>query len=362
MRVTDPEGKILGVGTYSDSSSIAVRVLDFTETMITVDWFEKRFREAQERRLLLGYGPETQTTGYRLLFGEADGVPGLIVDCYEDVFVFQIATAGMDALRSLIVSALTNCFSPRTIIERSDISTRKEENLEDVIVVHLGEDPRQVEFLEQGIKFISDPLNGQKTGFFLDQKETRTAIRQFAHGRDVLNLFSYTGASGVSAMKGGATSVHNVDGSQFALEGCQAHARLHHISETQFTTKRSDIFQWFNEHTEQTFGMVVMDPPALIKSNKDAEEGKKAYHFMNRAALRLVKDGGIFVTSSCSHYFTEEDFAFLLRRASVQANVSLSILAITHQSADHPVSVYFPEGQYLKTFVCSVRRLSTEVR
>jgi len=355
VRVTDPDGKFLGVGTYSDSSSIAVRVLDFTDVMIDHAWFVKRFQEAGERRRLLGYGPETQTTGYRLLFGEADGVPGLIVDRYSDVLVFQIATAGMDAMRALVISAISECFAPLAIIERSDISTRKEENLEDVIAIHVGKDPGLVEFMEQECTFSADPLNGQKTGFFLDQKETRAAIRSLAKGRDVLNLFSYTGAAGVSAMMGGGKSVHHVDASQAALDGCAVNAKLNNMGQKSVTTERADIFQWFNEHKDGQYEMVIMDPPALIKSNKDVEEGKKAYHFMNRAAMRLVKDGGIFVTSSCSHYFSEEDFAFMLRRASVQANVSLAILHITHQSPDHPVSVYFPEGQYLKTFICQVR-------
>ncbi|HLD17863.1 MAG TPA: class I SAM-dependent rRNA methyltransferase [Patescibacteria group bacterium] len=356
VHVRDPEGNTVGVGTASTVSSIAIRLFVFEEAVIDQAWFVQRLREADVRRHLLGYGPGMDTTGYRIVFGESDGIPGLIVDRYEDVLVFQLGTAGLDAIRLEIIEALKEVFHPRVIVERSDLPSRHEENLEDVMGVQSGDDPGLVAFQENGLIFEADVLGGQKTGFFLDQKDLRQAIRSFANGRDVLNLFSYTGSAGVAALAGGAKRVLNVDASASALEACQPLARLNKLPVKRMETQKADIFPWIASQREPAYDLVLVDPPALIKSQKDIEEGKKAYHFLNRSAMRLVSDNGIFITSSCSHYLSEEDFTFILRRASVQAGVHLSILRVIRQSPDHPFSLYFPEAGYLKSFVCEVRR------
>ncbi|HTK05379.1 MAG TPA: class I SAM-dependent rRNA methyltransferase [Candidatus Eisenbacteria bacterium] len=358
VRVEDVGGKVIGTGTYSGKSSIAVRLLEFGDKEVVIDeaWFAKKFKESDDRRRLHGYGPGEATDGYRAVFGEADGLPGLVVDRYKDVLVLQISTAGMDARREEIVAALRKVFSPSAIIERSDLAVRKEEALSDETGTLFGETPEEVAFKEHGMNFSADVVGGQKTGFFLDQKSLRSAIARYAAGREVLNLFSYTGAAGVAAIKGGAKSVLNVDASVTALEGCRRMAELNGIEPHVFTTEESDAFQFLSAKTEPAFDMVLMDPPALIKSQRDGEEGKKAYHFLNRAALRLVRDGGVFVTSSCSHFLNEEDFAFTLRRASVQAGVRLDVMEVVRQAPDHPLSVYFPESAYLKSFICRVTR------
>lgn len=373
VHVADRNGRVIGTGTYSNAGSIAVRAFLFGQGAIDRTLLTRRIKEAHERRILQGYGPGTQTTGYRCVFGEADGIPGLVVDRYADVIVFQIATAGLDRLRGDVVAALTEALKPTCLVERSDAPIRKEENLEPVVMVHIGEEPGMVEFLEMGRRSIADVMHGQKTGFFLDQKELRTALGALAHGRDVLNLFSYSGAAGVAAMQGGAKSVHHVDGSEEALALVNEHARLNGLEADAFTTEQADMFQWLaltrpltkgeielarETQVTPSFGMVIIDPPALIKSHKDIEEGKKAYHFLNRAAMRLVRDNGIFVTSSCSHFMTEDDLAFILRRASVQAGVELQVLRTVRQSPDHPLSVYFPESAYLKSFICRVKKIS----
>ena len=367
--VADEKGKILGTGTYSTHSSIAVRVFAFSEEELTQEWFTQKIKEAHDRRMLLGYGPKTNTTGYRVVFGEADGIPGFVLDRYGDVFVFQLATAGLDKMIGLIVPAIRDAFpDATTIVERSDIPVRKEEGVDERVSVYFGEEPGFVPFKENGWNAIADVMRGQKTGFFLDQKDTRRAIADVAFGRSVLNIFSYSGTAGVVAMKGRAVSVHNVDSSETALALCVEHAKKNRIAAGAFTTERSDVFQWFNENRTPlskgeeegvagAYGMVILDPPALIKSKKDAEEGKKAYHFLNRAALRMIEENGILVTSSCSAFFSEEDFAFMLRRASIQAGVKISVLRVIRQSPDHPLSVYFPESSYLKTFVCRVNQV-----
>lgn len=356
VRVADKHGKVLATGTYSARSSIAVRAFAFGEAAIDGAWIAQRLKEADDRRLAMGYGPGTDTTGYRVVFGEADHLPGLVVDRYEDAVVFQISTMGMDRFREEVIAAIKKVLKPETIVERSDLPVRAEEFLEDVLVVHEGEADEPVAFKEGGLKFLADLKGGQKTGFFLDQKDARAALAKFAEGKKALNLFSYSGAAGIAMMKGGAESVHSMDSSEDALALCEKHAKLHKIKPEAFTTESADIFQWLGEQKDGDFDMVVMDPPALIKSMKDAESGRKAYHFLNRAAMRLVKDGGIFATSSCSHFLTEDDLAYTLRRASVQAGITLDMLAAVRQSPDHPQSVYFPESAYLKTFIFRVKR------
>jgi 23S rRNA (cytosine1962-C5)-methyltransferase len=172
----------------------------------------------------------------------------------------------------------------------------------------------------------------------------------------VLNLFSYTGSFAVAALKAGARSVHNIDGSQSALDLIAAQLELNQLASSSVTTECTDVFNWISIHGDPSYDMVIVDPPALIKSHRDAETGSKAYHFLNRAALRLMRADGIFVTSSCSAHYSEDDFAVMLRRASVQAGVTLDILETVRQSADHPISIYFPESRYLKSFICQVRR------
>ena len=355
VRVADKNGKILATGTFSARSSIAVRCFEFGEATIDLAWFKEKIAEAEDRRKLMGYGHGTDTTGYRVVFGEADGIPGLVIDRYGDTVVFQISTAGMDAMRDHVLAAITETLRPVCLIERSDLPVRAEEGLEDVVKIHEGAADDLVAFEERGIRFLADPIKGQKTGFFLDQKDARYALGRLAKGKDALNLFSYSGAASVAMMKGGASSVHNIDASEEALELCRKHAELHDFSEKKFTTESADIFQWLGAGQEKKYDIVVMDPPALIKAMKDSEEGRKAYHFVNRAAMRLVKDGGIFATSSCSHFLTEDDLAFTLRRASVQAGLRLDMIQVVRQSADHPLSVYFPESAYLKTYIFRVR-------
>lgn len=356
INVAGPDGAIIGTGTYSAKSSIAVRLFAFENAVIDVDWLKTRLKEADASRRLIGYGPGTDTTGYRVVFGEADGIPGLVVDRYGDAMVIQLSTAGMDRMRDDVVAALVEVFAPVAVYERSDIAVRKEEGLHDEVGLRYGTLPEEVSFTERGMRFTADVVNGQKTGFFLDQKGLRDAVTRFAKGRRVLNLFSYSGATGVAAVRGGATEVVNVDSSAPALAACANHAEANDIAPDSFTTVETDAFQYLSDKDGEQFSMVVLDPPALIKNRKDAEEGKKAYHFLNRAALRLAEDGAIFVTSSCSHFLPEEDLAFILRRASVQAGVEIQVLETVRQSSDHPLSVYFPESAYLKSFICLVRR------
>jgi 23S rRNA (cytosine1962-C5)-methyltransferase len=355
VHVADANGKIIGTGTFSSHSQIAVRVFEFSEVTIDREWIAGRIAAAQNRRELLGYGPGTNTTGYRLIFGEADEFPGLIVDRYDNVLVIQSATAGVDRLKPLVVDVLTEQFQPRAIVERSDIPVRKEEGVEEFDGLLAGDDVTEVEFLENGLRFVAEVLAGQKTGFFLDQKDLRRTISSLASGGRILNLFSNSGSFSIAALKAGASSVLNIDSAGQALDLCPDLAERNGIPIDAITWECVDVFQWLSDVPEQQFDMVILDPPALVKAQGDLESGRKAYHFLNRAAMRMIKPDGILVTSSCSTYFREEDFLFMLRRASVQTGRSLEILHYVTQSPDHPWSVYFPESRYLKSFVCRLR-------
>ncbi len=356
VSVCDHEGGIVATGAYSKQSMIAVRVLEFADIEIGRDWLTRKIRLADQRRQLLGYGPGTDTTGYRVVFGESDNLPGLVVDRYNDVLVIQIAIAGMEKLRDDIIAALTDIFNPSCIYERSDLPNRTEEGLESKTGLCVGQMAEVVEFLEHGITYMADIATGQKTGFYLDQKDLRREIRRLASGRRVLDLFSYTGACGIAALAEGGLSAHFVDASQSALTLCRRQAVRNGIDVSNLTCDEADVFQWLSVRSRPEYDLIMLDPPALIKSKRHIDAGSKAYHFLNRAALRLVNDGGIFVTSSCSAFFPEAEMAAMLRRAAEQADVELSLLKIVRQSPDHPLSLAFPEAAYLKSFICQVRR------
>jgi 23S rRNA (cytosine1962-C5)-methyltransferase len=357
IHVAGSDGGVLATGSYCSSSSISIRVFERRNAVIDGAWFENNIRMSDGRRRLMGYGPKTDTTGYRAVFGESDGIPGLVIDRYGETVVFQLSTAGLDRRRAEIIDAISHVFAPRMIVERSDLASRKEEGLGDVKGIHLGDDSGPAKFTENGVKFLADPLNGQKTGFFLDQKDLRLALlKRFSKGKTALNLFSYTGSASVCAMLGGAKSVHNVDDSAQAMETGRENAALNGVDESAMTWEKADAFKWLGAKLAPEYDLVIMDPPALIKSSKDIEAGKKAYHFINRAAMRITKDGGIFITSSCSQALSTDDFSHILRRSARQAGVTLHPIGVFRQSDDHPVSIFFPEGAYLKSFAFTVER------
>lgn len=352
--VRDSRGKVLATGTFSARSQIRVRVLSFSRASLDRDFFKERFSRALSRRKRMGYGPGTETTGFRLAFGESDGLAGLVADCYEDVLVLQMATPGIELLRQPLMEALESLLSPRAVILQNDLPSRAEEGLEKGRETAAGALDGPAPFTENGLRFLSDVLEGQKTGFFLDQKDLRRRLAGFcAHAR-VLNLFSYTGAAGVYALSRGAKSVLNVDASERALSFCREHAERNGLDAGAMETERADVFSFLTEKPKERFDAVFIDPPAIIKSAKDKAAGAKAYHFLNREALSLVRPGGLFATSSCSAHLDRNDFAFMLRKASTQAGRSLFPLAFAGQSPDHPVSPYFPEAEYLKSAVFAV--------
>ena len=357
VRVVADDDELVGTGFYSAKSMIAVRLVEFDDVEMNREWLRRAITEANRRRELLGLtAVEGGEPGYRVVFGESDWLPGLVVDRYGHVLVMQFSTAGMERLREDTLAVLTELFAPKTIFERSDSPSRAEEGLSARVERASGEAVDRTPFREGGVVFEADIAEGQKTGFFLDQRRLREWVVRFASGRRVADLFSYSGASGICALAHGASGAVFVDSSARALDGVRRHLEVNSLSPDSTELVEEDVFQWLGARSAPEFDMVILDPPALIKSRKHAESGRKGYHFLNRAALRLINDGGLLISSSCSTHFSEDDLRVTLRRAADQAGVRLHVLAELSQSEDHPVSVYFPEARYLKSLICQVER------
>lgn len=363
VEVQSQGGARLGIGTFNPLTSIRVRLLtNNVDEEINAAFFEKRFRALEDwKRSHM----QEDTNGFRLVHSESDGIPGLIVDRYADVFVFQLHTAGMDRLRKEIVEALTRAFTPSAIVERSDVEARKQEGLTDrPVAVHLGTVETPVKFREYGLTFTADVLKGQKTGFFLDQREARRAVGRLSKDKRVLNLFSYSGAFSVHAAKGGAAYASSVDVSHPALEMAQGQLKQNGFEpedEARFSFVEADVIEYLEDPAlkDENFDLIVCDPPAFARHGAQAEDALKAYGALNASCLRLLEVGGVLVTSSCSGRVTPEDFRSMLKRAAGRAGRDVRILEILGHPFDHAERLAFPEGRYLKTFILEVTGVQT---
>lgn len=336
--LVDGDGKRIASGFYSRHSQIRLRALTFGEEELTADLLASRVRAAVARRAAIF---DEGTNCARLIAAEGDDLSGVIVDRYDDLVVVEISNRGAEQVKQLIIDALA---APRVHF-KNDLPVRQLEQLP------TGEDDVEpVDVLESGLKFRVDPGKGQKTGFFLDQRENRRMARALAGGKRVLNLFSYTGAFGVYAAAGGAASVMNVDVSQTAIEAARVNHQLNGF-DAEFTV--ADAFQWVRQH-RQRFDFVVCDPPAFAKSRGEVERAARGYKDINLHALRLVEPGGSMMTFSCSGHLSLDLFQKVLFAAAVDAGRRVSFVKRLGPGADHPVSLYCPEGEYLKGFLLEV--------
>lgn len=352
--VVDHGANFLARGYYNSKSNIAVRILTYErDEEIDVAFFEKRFQRALELRRPFLEGKDLNAL--RLVFAESDGLPGLIADTYGEVIVVQIHTLGMEKLKPIMIEAMVKAFAPKAIYERSDVSVRRQDGLETMPKgVLYGEMPDgPVEIREYGVKYLVDVVNGQKTGFFLDQRENRSAIRPYVRGKKVLNLFSYTGGFSCAALEAGVDYVTSVDVSESALDLCHKNMKLNCFATPRHQEVQSDVFDFLSKMVAdgKKFDVVIVDPPAFVKSQNKIKEAVKAYSKLNEQALRVVADGGLLVTSSCSSYVTPEMFRACLFQATLHTKDDLVILEQKTQPFDHPNRLFFPEGEYLKFFI-----------
>jgi len=342
-----------GRGYYNSKSKIVVRILTRVPIqVIDESFFEERFRTLQRERS--SFIDMEKTNAYRLCFAESDGLPGLIVDRYADAFVIQIHTLGMEQLKPIVISALRKVFQPKTIYERSDAQVRFQDGLtNNPSQLLFGEEPKgEILIKENNVLFYVDIAHGQKTGLFLDQRENREILQNYVRGKKVLNCFSYTGGFSLYAALGGAEKVASVDISKNAIAAAIRNFNLNKIPAEKHQGIVADVFDYLDSCKPGSFDITVLDPPAFVKNKKSIKKGMAGYLQINEAALRILPENGILVSSSCSSYVTDEMFQKMLTIASHRTGCSLKVLEIKHQPPDHPFNLDFPEGKYLKFWIC----------
>ncbi len=340
--VLNNAGRFIGRGYINPHSLIAVRLFTRTKEEIDGAFFRRRIAAARKLRTMLGFGDS-----FRAVFSEGDGLPGLIVDKYADTLVVQSSTAGIDRELDMVLDALKEEYTPKAIVLRNDTASRELEGLTRETRVIYGAISGPVTFEESGIKYRIDILEGQKTGFFFDQRENRLTVREYVPGRRVLDCFCYVGAWALSAARFGAKEVVGLDSSEQAIALATENAALNSLA-ARFN--KADVFDELRalEKQRERFGCIVLDPPAFVKSRAKVREGLKGYKEINLRAMKLLEPGGILVTCSCSHHIDQELFREMLIDAAYSAGRQVKLLEMRSQARDHPALLAARETQYLK--------------
>lgn len=349
-------GEWLAKAAYSPNSQIRARVWSFKKQDIDVEFFIQQINQAQLLRedIIERDG----LTGYRLIAAESDGLPGVTIDRYGNFLVCQLLSAGAEYQKEALLQALIHCFPECSIYERSDVSVRKKEGLEERTGVLHGESPdKPVVIEENGVKISVDIINGHKTGFYLDQRDSRFQAQKYVKDKEVLNCFSYTGGFGLYALKGGAKRVINADVSQLALDTAKHNAELNGFTEKKKAVfLNADVFKLLREYRDQgtKFDVVIMDPPKFAESKAQLNGACRGYKDINMLAMQILKPGGTLLTYSCSGLMDGNLFQKIIADAAVDANRSVKFVERFEQAADHPTDTAYPEGFYLKGFACKV--------
>ncbi len=346
-RVVSDRDKFLGFAYVNPASLISARILGRDpQYPPTPSLLVHRLQVALSLRRALYERPF-----YRLVYGESDGVPGLVLDRFDDVVVGQIATAGMEALKEQIVAAVQKVISPAAMIWKNDSAARDLEGLPRYVETAFGEPPATVSVEEGGVAFQVPVGTGQKTGWFFDQAANRLALRKYVGGARVLDVFSYLGAWGLGALKAGATEVTCVDSSASALEALQASAAANGLKPNVVRGDAFDVME--SMHAERRrFDVVVIDPPAFIKRKKDIPKGEAAYKRLNQLALQLLDRDGILVSCSCSYHMSGDSLVHAIQRAARHVGRFVQIVEVGGQAPDHPIHPAIPESRYLKAYFC----------
>jgi len=345
VRVADPKGRPIGVAHYSSTSQITLRLLSAKPEPVDRTFFLRRLTNAIAHRERV----VERSNACRLVFSEADLLPGLIVDRYGPYLVIQTLSQGMDRARDMIAHCLTELLAPAGIVARNDASVRKLEGLALETVVLSGDIPERVAIEMNGLKLEADLMHGQKTGVYLDQRENYIAASRHARGR-LLDCFTSTGGFALhSATR--AETVEAIDSSAPALATAAANAQTNGITNIQF--RQADVFE-FLAGIGRRYSMIVLDPPAFAKSRKSLEDAARGYKEINLRALRLLDAGGILVTCSCSHHLSEAALFEIVAEAALDAGKTLRVLERRTQAADHPILLTVPETHYLKCLILEV--------
>ncbi|MCM2651316.1 23S rRNA (cytosine(1962)-C(5))-methyltransferase RlmI [Serratia marcescens] len=354
--ILDSQGKWLARGAYSPESQIRARVWTFQQDEeINIDFFIRRLQQAQSWRNWVAQ--RDGLDGYRLIAGESDGLPGITIDRFQNFLVLQLLSAGAEYQRPALLSALQHCYPECSIYDRSDVAVRKKEGLPLAQGQVLGDlPPELLPITEHGMKLLVDIQQGHKTGFYLDQRDSRLAARNYSAGRRVLNCFSYTGAFAVSALMGGCEQVISVDTSQAALDIAKQNVELNKLDLSKAEFVRDDVFQLLRNYRAQgeKFDLIIMDPPKFVENKNQLASACRGYKDINMLALQLLNPGGILLSFSCSGLMPTDLFQKILADAAVDAGRDVQFIEQFRQAADHPVIATYPEGLYLKGFACRV--------
>jgi 23S rRNA (cytosine1962-C5)-methyltransferase len=351
VRVTDERGNFIGQALFSDASQIALRFLTQSSEEIDRDWWLRRIRDAAGRRNI-----PPDTNAYRLIYSEGDLLPSLIVDRYDDVLVIQTLSQGSDALKSFLTEILIEEFNPRAVIERNDARVRELEGLPLIAAAVYGEAPAELEILQHGLRFRVEPLGGQKTGSFLDQRENRLATRAAAlttNAIRALDCFTFNGAFALH-LAPACESVIGIDISGEAVAAARRNAALNALSNVEF--REANVFDALREMEAagERFDVIVLDPPAFAKNRASLKSAIRGYKEINLRALKLLNSGGVLVTCTCSYHVSEELFLEILAQAAIDAHRRVQIMEKRMQATDHPVLVGMPETYYLKCVIARV--------
>ena len=343
----------LARASYSPTSQIRARAWTFEDEVVDNDFFRKRIRTAIRSRDTWHLEPDTNS--YRLIYAESDGIPGLIVDKYNDVLVLQSLTTGSEYWKETIADLLLEETKLSTIYERSDTDVRELEGLEPKVGLLRGSlSTLQFPITENDLQFKVNLHSGHKTGYYLDQRKNRLHVRELAKDKDVLDCFCYTGGFTVNALAGRAKSVLSVDSSADALELCKENIALNDLPADRYTTLEGDVFQLLRKFRDEarSFDIIILDPPKFAPTSAHAEKATRAYKDINLLAFKLLRAGGMLVTFSCSGGVDAGLFQKIVAGSALDAKVDAQIVEHLSQGPDHPVSLHFPEGAYLKGLVC----------
>lgn len=351
LPVYSSKGQFLGTGYFNRLSTITGRMLTF-DGAPPLEALEQRLEAALQFRQEWFIGKSTNA--YRLVNGEGDGIPGLIIDVYDQVVVLQSSTLGIDRLKSQIIDWIIRCLNPQIIYEKSLLPSRREEGLKEFQGVLHGIEKDIVAFKENGLHFKASLKKSQKTGFFLDQREMRQWVGELAKDKTVLNAFSYTGGFTVYALAGGAKKVDTLDISEEAIDAAKEHVVLNGFKEQNQNFYCEDVFTFLRER-DLPYDLVILDPPAFAKKQKDVVQACRGYKDINRLAIKKMPPKSLLLTSSCSHHVDEELFQKVLFQAALEGQREVKIVGRHRLAPDHPINLYHPEGNYLKSFLLYIQ-------
>lgn len=347
--VLSSTGEKLGIAMLAKGRSILGHMLAFGKETLD-EALQKRIADAVQLRRR--WFDPLKTNAMRIINAEGDGIPGLIVDAYNDVLVMQVANPGIERLKSQIAEILIAEWSPRSLFEKSTSFMRRKEGLDEVRAHLYGEPGTEVEVIENGLKFSVDVLEGQKTGLFLDQREMRGLIRNLSSNKRVLNCFAYTGGFSIAALAGGAIHVESVEMSAKCAPRIEKNLSLNNLSGHTFVCE--DVFNYLKK-CDWDYDIVILDPPAFVKKRDDVSKAFRAYKELNRFCLEKMRPGSLLLTCSCSYHVDETLFQNILFRAATESGKQVRILEKHRQAHDHPISIFHPESSYLKSFLLYIK-------